>query len=213
MITVEQLKKFAPDIALQGPTPYEDLCAALNATMSKHGIDKTARRVRYFMTQCHVESRGFRKWDEDLYYKTADRLVVVFAPRVSMTPGPGYAPDYLRNAEKLGNFVYAKRFGNGDVASGDGFRFRGRGVIGLTFRDNYAAFSKATYGDDRAVKDPDMVSKYVEGVESAGWFWSSRALNSFSDTDSFTAQTKVINGSDRSVPERLPILKVANSIF
>lgn len=212
MITVEQLKKFAPNIRALSPSPYEDLCAALNETMQKHGIN-TPRRIRYFMAQCHVESQGFRKWEEDMYYKTADRLVVVFSPRLTMTPGPGYAPDYLLNAEKLGNYVYAKRFGNGDPASGDGFRFRARGIIGLTFRDNYAAYSKATYGDDRVVKTPDLVAQYKDGVESAGWFWTTRKLNGFSDTDSFTAQTKAINGSERSVPERLPLLKLANSIF
>lgn len=207
-ITVDQLKKFAPKIFVIGATPYEDLVAALNTTMAKHKIN-TPRRIRYFMAQCYVESQGFRKFEEDLYYTTPERIVTVFSPRLSMAT----APDYVRNAEKLANFVYAKRFGNGDVASGDGYRFRARGIIGLTFNANYAAYSADTYGDNRCVKNPELVAQYKDGVESAGWYWTSKNLNALSDSDSFTLQTKAINGSDRSVPERLPILKLANSIF
>lgn len=216
MITVEQLKKFAPSAKLVSPGGYEALVEVLNRVMKKYGIDQSPRRIRYFMTQCHVESTGFTKWEEDLYYKTPERLVTVFGTRMTMDKSMvsrGYAPDYVRNAEKLGSFLYALRFGNGSVASKDGYTFRGRGLMGLTFRDNYAAYSKAVYGDDRCVQKPDLVAQYEDGVGSAGWFWDSRKLNILSDSDSFTAQTKVINGSERSVPERLPILKVANSIF
>lgn len=216
MITVEQFKKFAPKAKLQTPGGYADLVAVLNKVMKKYGIDQSPRRIRYFMAQCHVESQGFTKWEENMRYTTPERLVAVFGTRMTLDKNMvsrAYAPDYLNNPEKLGNYIYALRYGNGNVASGDGYRYRARGVLGLTFRDNYAAYSKATYGDDRCVTNPDLISQYEDGIGSAGWFWDSRKLNVLSDTDSFTAQTKVINGSDQSVPERLPMLKLANSLF
>lgn len=208
MITLQQLKRFAPRSA------NLSLVDALNLTMDKYEIN-TPRRIRYFMAQSSVESLAFTRFVENLYYTSADRIVEVFPTRMSMAQGTklGYAPEYLRNPEKLANFVYASRYGNGDVKSGDGYRFRGRGGLGLTFKDNYAAYSKDTYGDDRCVVEPRLLEAYEDGIKSVGWFWDKKGLNKLSDSDSFTQQTKIINGSTRTVKERLPILNLANEIF
>lgn len=215
MITKEQLKQFAPNVRLQNGDPYELLCNALNTTFESHDVS-TARRVRYFMAHAYVESAGFTKFAENLFYSTPEQLVKVWPSRFTMDSNDhskAYAPQYIKNPEKLANLVYANRNGNGAVSSGDGHLFRGRGIFGLTFLNNYAAYSKATYGDDRVVQDPDLVLAFKDGVESAGWFWTSHKLNACADSDLFTQSTKIINGSEATVPERIPVLNKANAIF
>ncbi len=222
-ITAQQMSTFCPHLSADAVGP---LCAAINQTMAHFQIDQQPRRVRYFMAQSAVESNYFTQFSEDLTYTTPARLVAVWPSRFTMTPPPelpagspvavnarAYAPDYVNNPQKLANFVYANRGGNGDPQSGDGYRFRGRGIFGLTFHDNYAQYSNATYGDDRIVMQPDLVAQYLDGVQSAGWFWSINSLNDGADADQFTHVTTVINGSAATVPQRLPVLNSANSIF
>lgn len=209
-VTLEQIKSFAPR-AKCGP---EALLDATNFAIEKAKLD-TPRRLRYFMTQTHFETGGFRHFEEDLLYTTAERLAKVFDKRLSLTPKPGFglAADYVRNPQKLANFVYANRYGNGDAASNDGWNFRGQGCIHLTFRSNYMAFSKAMYGDDRAVRDPKLIQSIEAGMLSAAFFWNNNGLNALSDLDEFTAVTRKVNGSTVTVPERLETLRLANSIF
>jgi len=129
-------------------------------------------------------------------------------------PGMEYAPDFVNAPEKLANLVYAAREGNGDVASGDGFAYRGRGGFNLTFHNNYAAASKYLYNDPSTyLNNPDLVAAPKDAMLSAGWFWQSNNLNALADTDSFTQVTKIINGSTVTVPQRMPLLNQANAIF
>jgi putative chitinase len=183
--------------------------------MDYYGISASPRRVRYFLAQSCFETQTFTHWAENLTYTTPERLCTVWPSRFSMTPmgTKAYAPDYVCNAQKLANLVYANRGGNGDVTSGDGFNFRGRGGFHLTFRNNYAAYSNARYGDDRIVQNPDLVAQPADAMMSAGWFWSTNQLNDLADADAFTRVTEKINGSDATVPQRLPVLNKANSIF
>jgi putative chitinase len=128
--------------------------------------------------------------------------------------GPlAYAPDYIKNPQKLGNLVYANRNGNGDVASGDGYLFRGRGAFHLTGRVNYTNYSKAVYGDLHIVSNPDLVLSMADAFMSAGWFWNNNGFNALADSDSFTEVTRIINGSTKTVPERIPVLNKANAIL
>lgn len=210
-ISSSQLLQLAPSLG-DGAQALTD---AMNDTMAYYGIDQSPRRIRYFIAQSAFETGMFQRWVEDLTYTTPERLCTVWPARFSMTPmgSKAYAPDYVRNAQKLANLVYANRNGNGDAASGDGFNFRGRGGFHLTFRDNYAAYSNARYGDDRIVQNPDLVAQPEDAMMSAGWFWSTKNINALADADAFTRTTEVINGSDATVPQRLPVLNKANSIF
>lgn len=211
MITVPQLKTFAPQIK----GSYDEMCAAINLSIEKAELN-TVRRVRYFMTQTHHETRGYTKFDEDLFYLTPEALVRAFPTRMSMRQGDGakgYAPEFLRNERKLANFVYANRYGNGGPETDDGYKFRGQGGIHTTFKDNFLACSKAMYGDDRLVKTPDLIQKYEAAMLSAAWYWNTRKLNPLADADEFTKVTTLIQGSAATVPQRLMVLNRANTIF
>lgn len=212
MITTAQLAKFAPKL---NATQVQQLCDAINPVLVLRGIN-TARRIRYFMAQTYFETQGYTKWDEDLYYTTPQRLVAVWPFRFTMNQADttkAYAPDYVRNEQKLANLVYAGREGNGGPATGDGFNFRGQGGIHLTFRNNFAACSKSLYGDDRLLTNPASIQDYVTGMQAAGWFWGTNNINALADADQFTQATYVINKSRETAPQRLLVLNVANTIF
>lgn len=160
----------------------------------------------------------YTKWEEDLYYKTADRLPVVWPKRFSMIPndpsGKLYAPDYIKNPQKLGNAVYANRIGNGDIASNDGYNYRGRGAFHLTGKGNYAGASNDLYGDARLVTNPDWVAtQWEQRWLTAGYFWKTNNLNVFADSDQFTRVSIIIQGDASTVPKRLESLKRANQVF
>jgi putative chitinase len=206
-INATQLQTFVPALAAAQVQPLTD---AINATLDFYSISQSPRRVRYFMAQSCFESASYTA-----YYSTPERLCAVWPSRFSMecTGALAYAPDYTGNPQKLANLVYANREGNGDVNSGDGYSFRGRGAFQLTFRNNYTAYSQMRYGDDRIVQNPDLVAQPADAMMSAGWFWSTNGLNTLADGDQFTNATRVINGSTSTVPQRLPVLNRANSVF
>jgi putative chitinase len=209
-ISKTQLLKFAP----QALNP-DSLVLALNTTIDKFDVN-TVRRVRYFMAQVSFESMAFTKFEEDLFYRDPQRLCDVWPTHFVMTQGDAhraYAPEYIRNPLKLGNFIYANRNGNGNQASGDGYLFRGLGPIEVTGRQNYANCSQFLYQDDRLVQHPEQLLLAEPGMMSAGWFWSIHGLNALADQDSFTRVTQIINGSDSSVSLRLNVLNKANLIF
>lgn len=210
MITLDQFRQL---------THLEDqrMVDGINATLDRFEIN-TQRRVRYFMTQSYHETMGFLKFEENLNYR-AERIVAVWPTRFSMTPVlagqrvKALAPDYAGNPEKLANFVYADRNGNGSFESGDGWKFRGRGGFHLTFKNNYADYSKFVYGDDRCVENPDLVALPQDAMLSAGHFWMTRRLNELADADEFTEVTRRIQGSDVTVKQRLEVLKLVKTIF
>ena len=147
---------------------------------------------------------------EGLTYKTALRLTKVWPKRF---PDEVSALPYLNNEEKLANLVYAKRLGNGDTASGDGYKFRGRGIIQITGRSNYAETGKGLGLD--LVNQPDLLLQKPNAAMSAAWFWSSRGLNALADDrnddndlEDFTEITKRINGGNVGLSERLALLNL-----
>lgn len=214
-ITVAQLSTFAPGI--KDSNKLTQLVQAINATMTRFSINTSSHRIRYFMTQTSFETAGFTSWSEDLVYTTPERLVAVWPTRFSMKendPGKEYAPNFVNAPEKLANLVYAKRGGNGDVASGNGYAYRGRGGLDLTFLNNYRAASLYLYNDPSVyLNNPDLVAAPTDAFLSAGWFWEVYKLNAMADSDSFTQATRTINGSTDTVAERLPVLDHANAVF
>jgi putative chitinase len=136
-----------------------------------------------------VESTGFTALEEGLWYSTPERLLRVFPSRVKSL---AHAATLVRNPKGLANCVYAGRLGNGNEASGDGWAFRGRGLIQLTGRDNYAA---AAAGCGKLyLERPDLVAKPEDACLTAAWFWSAGGLNALADRQDWDGITRRVNG-------------------
>ena len=164
-------------------------------------------RLAHFLAQAAHESGNFKFLKENLNY-SSDSLLKVF-PKYFKDKAT--ADKYARNPEKIANRVYASRMGNGDEASGDGFKFRGRGYIQLTGKDNYKAFSNFI-GED-CVANPDLVSdKYP--LVSAAWFFDKNNLWTLCDKgagdDVVTAVTKRVNGGTHGLTDRISKFKLFN---
>lgn len=156
-------------------------------------------RIAHFLAQCHHESMGFSRKEENLNY-SAERLLQVFPKYFN----PDQAKLYARNPVIIASRVYANRMGNREEDSGDGYRYRGRGYIQLTGHDNYKAFDLAV--SDDVVGNPDLVAtKYP--LFSAGWFWNSRKLNDLADLGAdqqvVADITKKINGGYHGLEDRV----------
>ena len=187
---------------LKGHVP-DAVIAQIPSVMSTFKID-TALRLSHFLAQCGHESAGFKAVQENLNYG-AKGLLGIFK---KYFPTEAKALQYERKPEKIANLVYGSRMGNGDEASGDGYKFRGRGYIQLTGKNNYAAFGKAINEDITA--NPDLVSTQYP-LLSAAWFWSSNSLNALADKGaddaSVTAITKRVNGGTIGLPDRIKHFK------
>lgn len=148
----------------------------------------TPARLRYFLAQCGHESGGFARLEENLRYTSADRVRRVFR---SAFANASDAIPYLRKPQKLANRVYAGKYGNGDERSGDGWRYRGRGWIGLTFAGNYRSFFEwAGMPDDTS---PDLVATVEGAALSSAWYWTANEINPLCDEGDFVGVTKKIN--------------------
>ena len=182
MITRAQLAAIAPGAG----TLIDKFLGPLNAAMAEFGIDTPARQAAFLATVAH-ESGQFSKLEENLSY-SADRLMAVWPKRF---PTLDSALAYARTPERLANHVYAHRGGNGDEASGDGWRFRGAGLTGLTFRDNHTAcaahFGIPLGGLGAWLRTPEG------GARSAAWFWSQRGVNRWADAGDFDGVCDAVN--------------------
>ena len=190
VVSTEQLQKLFPK-----NKNCADLCAALNAVLPKYEIS-TPKRVAAFLAQCGHESAGFTVLAENLNY-SAEGLSKVFPKRF---PTAAAAQPYHRQPEKIANKIYCDRMGNGSEASGDGYKFRGRGAIQLTGKDNYSAFAKSIG------KTLDETVAYCETLEgaicSAAWFWQKNKINDCADCGDIVAMTKKINGGTIGLDDR-----------
>jgi putative chitinase len=176
------------------PQKAADWVEALNLAFETFGIE-TPEQQASFLGQCAHESANFTALTENLNYK-AESLCKVWPKRF---PTLESAQPYHRNPEKIANKVYSSRMGNGDEASGDGWKYRGRGLIQLTGKSNYEAFGKAI--DVDVVSDPDLVETNIYAALSAGWFWSTNRLNEIASD--ITAVTKKINGGTHGLEDRI----------
>lgn len=187
--------------------------AALLPAFARYDID-SRERIAAFLSQTGHESGQFAVLEERLSYSAA-RLVKVWPRRF---PSLAFAEQYERNPEKLANYVYANRIGNGPESSGDGYRFRGRGLIQLTGRSNYASASKALGID--LLGHPEQLTEPPVAAMSAAWFWASHGLNELADDrtddndlEDFTTITKRINGGTMGLKERLALFKAARVVL
>jgi putative chitinase len=180
---------------LKGHVP-DTVIAQIPDVMTKFKID-TAVKLSHFLAQCGHESGGFKVVNENLNYG-AKGLNTIFK---KYFPTEEKAKLYERKPEKIANLVYGGRMGNGAEATGEGYKFRGRGYIQLTGKDNYTAFGKAINEDIAA--NPDLVAtKYP--LLSAAWFFSKNCLGKCVDASdaSVLAVTKCVNGGTIGLPDR-----------
>ena len=157
----------------------------------------TANRIAGFFAQCGHESMNFTVLSENLNYR-AETLEKLFSKYFSKAGRN--AADYAKQPEKIANVIYANRMGNGDTASGEGFAFRGRGIVQLTGKDNYSAFALSI-----KMTLPDVI-EYVQtkkgALESACWYWNSRNINAACDANDITKMTKLVNGGTIGLDDR-----------
>ena len=173
---------------LKGHLP-DNIFNQLNMLINKYDIN-TPFRLSIFLGQCDHESGGFKVTSENLNY-SSDRLLVVFPTHFKGVD----VTKYNRNPQMVANRVYANRMGNGDEMSGDGWKFRGRGYIQITGKDNYTK-----YGD---VNNPDRLSSDL-ALDSAAWFWKVEGLNQLADSglENISEITKRINGGELGLIHR-----------
>lgn len=157
----------------------------------------TVDRISAFLGQVLVESSSFSRLEESLFYTKAERLKQVFRKYFSTLE---QANQYLRNPEKLANYVYANRIGNGNEATGDGWNFRGRGLIQTTGRGNYSVLAKATNID--CLENPSILLNPKYACISAGYFFNSNNLNSLADKQEFNLLTKKVNAASLELQRR-----------
>lgn len=193
---------------LKGHVP-DKVIEQIPGIQTKFGIN-TGLRLAHFLAQAGHESGGFRVTNENLNY-SAKGLQNIFK---KYFPSEAIALDYAKKPQKIANRVYGGRMGNGNEASGDGYKFRGRGYIQLTGRDNYTAFGKSI--GVAIEENPDIVAT-EHALSSAAWFWSKNNLNKIADTGATDAAvtmiTKRVNGGTIGLADRIKHFKEFYSLL
>lgn len=192
--------------------------AALNEAMREWGIESRLQ-VAHWLAQLAHESTEFTRLVENLNFRAPERIRDVWplrfwlpsAKEPTRPPVRRDAREFVGNAMLLANYVYAGRNGNGSESSGDGWRYRGRGPIQLTFKDNYARAGQALglplVGQPEIVVDPDV------GARVAAWFWSDKRLGPLADLNELVAITKKINGGTHGIDDRRRYLQTAMRVL
>jgi putative chitinase len=160
----------------------------------------TPPRVAMFIAQCAHESGGFRAIKENLNYRAPSlrKLFSKYFPDDNMAARYAAMPN---KQEAIANRIYANRMGNGDEASGDGYRYCGRGLIQLTGKNNYTMFAGSL---EMAVEDvPEYLATFEGAVQSACWFWEVNSLNRWADAGDVLTCTKKINGGTIGLEDRI----------
>jgi len=192
-LKLEKLKGHIPDAVI----------AQIPDTAKRFEIN-TPLRLAHFLAQCGHESGGFKATQENLNY-SASGLKGIFSKYFKEA---GLAESYQRNPQKIASRVYGGRMGNGPESTGDGYKFRGRGYIQLTGKENYTAFGKSI-NEDMTV-NPDKVATHY-ALLSAAWFFSKNGLHKMADggaTDAVVTQiTKRVNGGTIGLPDRIKHFK------
>lgn len=201
-ITLEQLRKIFPRTKYDTLAQYVD---PLNKTFAKFGID-TPLAIRAFLAQVGHESAGFSVIIENLNYSESG-LLKTFGKYFTKAT----AKKYARNPEMIANRVYANRMGNGPESSGDGWKFRGKGVIQITGKDNHAAF--AAYMNMPLNKATEYLLTVEGAVLSAGWFMYQNRLIDLLKVGSVTKVTKRVNGGTNGLADRLDIFNRSREII
>lgn len=204
LITKSQLLRAVPEL---NRARLDEFVASLNQWAISFGIDSPLRMAHY-LAQVFHESQLLKRTDENLNY-SADGLLRTF-PRYFNAE---LAKEYARKPERIANRVYASRMGNGTEASGDGWRYRGRGYIMLTGRENYERFAKSDVCTEDVVRQPDALMRFPLNQVVAGWFWERNGLNALADSDDCDAITRRINGGTNGLADRKFLLRRLKNEF
>lgn len=202
IITKEQLSRMMPTCA--SPETWAPL---LSQFLEMGGIT-TSQQAAYFIAQCGHESNSFNVLKENLNYGAVG-LETTFKKYFGPKPKADVNA-YARNQEKIANLVYANRIGNGPESSGDGWKFRGRGLVQCTGRSNYAECSQFIFGDDTLLNNPDKLLEPEYALKSALWFWSKHGLEKVTD---FTTLTQKINGGQNGSDDRFTRMVQATKVL
>ena len=200
-VTLAELRQLAPTSIAK----FANWVAPLNAAMAEFGI-ATETRVEMFIAQAMHESARFAAVSENLNY-SAQGLLNTWPSRFT----PVLAAQYARQPEAIANYVYANRNGNGDAASGDGYHYRARALLGLTGRANYAACADGTGID--CVNEPEALEDITNSCRAAAWWWQAHGLNQLADTKVFAQTTKVINGGDIGGADRIGLWTLTQTVI
>jgi len=203
MITEKNFKTLIPDVNWRYASKYVPL---FEVVLPKYTINTPIRKV-HFLAQIAHESGGFKYVSENLNY-SAKALYGVFR---KYFPTIDAAQSYARQPEKIANKVYANRMGNGTETSGDGWKYRGRGLIQLTGKSNYQALSKATQKD--FISNPELMTNPEWALTSACWYWQKRNINRYADTDDIHMVTKRINGGYNGLQNRQHLLNEFKKLY
>ena len=197
MVNSEQLKQMHIN---------PDWVDPLNETFERFDISTPIRQA-CFIGQAGHECGNFRILEENLNYR-AETLMRVWPKRF---PTLEFAKQYERNPQKIANMVYANRMGNRDEASGDGYRFRGRGAFQTTGHSGYYHAGQALGVD--FVMQPDLVATPQYAALTAGFFWNTHKLNQFADARDYKGMTKKINGGFIGLDDRIKHIEQALAIL
>ena len=204
VITQSQLLEAVPN--LYKPR-LDAFVASFNMWAVHFGIDTPLRTVHY-LAQVFHES-GCLRWTEENLNYSREALLRVF---------PKYFNEqnvdlYARNPQKIANRAYANRMGNGSEASGDGYRYRGRGFIGTTGKANYEAYAKSDWCVGDLMSHPEWLASSPGDQKSAMFFWMKNGCNRFADADDIKGLTKRINGGLNGFEDRKSLLAKFKRVF
>lgn len=226
-ITVEEFNKMYPDVkelfhkgtnSFGSPT-IETFLASLNKTLKEFKINTCVKKA-FFLAQITKETGYFSRADENLYYTTEGALHSFWSkdshPRLYSNPS-----EFFKNPEKLANYVYRNVAENGDETSGDGYKYRGRGLIQITRKKGYRRFGE--YAGKDLVANPDLLLSDLDlTTRSAGWYWkhgvllkdgSEKDLNTVAAKGDFKETTRLVHGSTDDVTARETILSKIKEVL
>lgn len=205
--------------------PFIDEYLPAVQAVTAQRLISTPRRLAAFLAQVGHESAGFTLLLENLNYSAAglaatwgsrfaeknsagQYITVMEGGRARRVPN-SEAQKLHRRPEAIGNRVYSDRLGNGTEASGEGWLYRGRGLIQMTGKLNYRQCSLGLFCDERLIATPHLLEQWRWAVESAGWYWHSRNINVLADGDDFEQVTKAVNGGLNGHAQRVALYQQA----
>jgi putative chitinase len=208
VVTLEQLRR----ICHQTPAGVLDrFVRPLNEEFQACGIETVERHAAFIAQYAH-ETSGFTRLEENLYYASVEALIAATRPQWDALDRDD-AWGYLQQPERLANRVYAGRMGNGGEASGDGWKYRGRGLCHLTFRGNYERCGTALELD--LVEQPDVLLDPAHAVRAGGWYWRTVNGNRLSYTSLHDVEllTRYINGGINGLKQRTELFELALKVL
>lgn len=188
---------------------------AFNKYSDQFGITSKQRAI-HFISQVAVESDQLNAIEENLNY-SAEGLMKTWPSRFTAEK----AKEYARQPQKIANYVYANRMGNGDEASGDGWRYKGRGLIMLTGKSQYLNYEKSGLCNGKLTENPEWLAKYPGALKSAMWYWKTNGLNEIADRDDGGTAgesvcmtiSKKVNGGNNGLSQRLYFWRQAKKVL